>query len=72
MYFGIQPVPEFQNAIVNVLGLVMTAFAVLLTIFGRRVFIVMFWREKNVVNFHTQQPSQVADNLDREGRNQTE
>ena len=48
MYFGIQPVPEFHNAIVSVLGVVMTAFAVLLTIFGRRIFIVIFWREKNI------------------------
>ena len=26
----------------------MTAFAVLLTIFGRKVFIVVFWHEKNI------------------------
>ena len=48
-----QAAQEFQNAVIA-LGIIMTAFAVLITIFGRKVFIVIFWREKNVVTFSTQ------------------
>ena len=48
-----QAAREFQNAVIA-LGIIMTAFAVLLTIFGRKVFIVVFWREKNVVTYSTQ------------------
>ena len=42
-----QAAQEFQNAVIA-LGIIMTAFAVLITIFGRKVFIVVFWREKNI------------------------
>ena len=40
-YFAMQSMREFQSAVVA-LGIIMTAFAVLLTIFGRKVFIVVF------------------------------
>ena len=48
-----QAAKEFQNAVIA-LGIIMTAFAVLLTIFGRKVFIVVFWREKNIDTVSTQ------------------
>ena len=48
-----QAAQEFQNAVIA-LGIIMAAFAVLLTIFGRKVFIAVFWREKNVVTLSTQ------------------
>ena len=48
-----QAAQEFQNAVIA-LGIIMTAFTVLLTIFRRKVFIVVFWRLKNVVTLSTQ------------------
>ena len=59
-YFATQAVREFQNAIVA-LGLVMTAFAVLVTTFGRKVLIVVFWPEMNVVTLNTQTPRSPRD-----------
>ena len=52
-----QAAQEFQNAVIA-LGIIMTAFAVLLTIFGRKFFIVVFWREKNTDTFSQQRRSQ--------------
>ena len=52
-YFATQSAQEFRNAIIS-LGILMTAVAVLLTIFGRKVFIVIFHREKIVDNFVTE------------------
>ena len=59
-YFATQTVREYQNAIIS-LGLVMTAFAVLVTTFGRKVLIVVFWPEKNVVTLNTQTPRSPRD-----------
>ena len=59
-YFATQAVREFQNAIIA-LGLVMTAFAVLVTTFGRKVLIVVFWPEMNVVTLSTQNPRSLRD-----------
>ena len=52
-YFATLTVREYQNAIVA-LGLVMTAFAVLVTTFGRKALIVLFWPEMNIVTLSTQ------------------
>ena len=53
-YIAVQEVGQkFRNAITS-LGIVMTAFAFLATIFGRKVFIVVFWRKKNVATLSTQ------------------
>ena len=60
-YFAMQSMREFQSAVVA-LGIIMTAFAVLLTIFGRKVLIVVFWREKNVNTFSQQTRSQTVKN----------
>ena len=59
-YFATQAVREYQNAIIS-LGLVMTAFAVLVTTFGRKVLIVVFWPAKNVVTLSTQNPRSPRD-----------
>ena len=59
-YFATQAVREYQNAIVA-LGLVMTAFAVLVTTFGRKVLIVVFWPEMNIVTLSTQTPRSPRD-----------
>ena len=58
-----QSMKEFQNAIIS-LGIIMTAFSVLLTIFGRKVLIVVFFREKNV-NFALQCVHSQANSLSR-------
>ena len=56
-----QAAQEFQNAVIAV-GIIMTAFAVLLTIFGRKVIIAVFCREKNVNTFTKQTRSQTDKN----------
>ena len=48
-----QAAQEFQNAVIG-LGIIMTSFVVLITIFGRKVFIVVLWREKNIDTFSQQ------------------
>ena len=53
-YLASQSKKEFQSAIIA-LGMIMTAFTVLVTIFGRKVFIVLFRPKKNVVTLTTQQ-----------------
>ena len=53
-----QSMREFQNAIIS-LGVIMTAFAVLITIFGRKIFIVVFRSEDNVDSFTVNPRSQV-------------
>ena len=52
-YFATRSAQEFRNAIIS-LGILMTAVAVLLTIFGRKVFIAVFHHEKVVDNFATE------------------
>ena len=52
-YFATQSAREFRDAIIS-LGILMTAVAVLLTIFGRKVFITIFHRKKAVDNFVTE------------------
>ena len=59
-YLAIQSMQEIQNAIIA-LGIVMTAFTVLITIFGRKVLIVVFWPEKNVATLTTQHGRSRAD-----------
>ena len=56
-----QAAQEFQNAVIAV-GIIMTAFAVLLTIFGRKVIIAVFCHEKNVNTFSKQTRSQTDKN----------
>ena len=51
-YLVIQTMQEIQNAIAA-LGIIMTAFTVLITIFGRRVLIAVFWPEKNIATLTT-------------------
>ena len=46
-----------QNAVIT-LGIIMTSCTVLITIFGRKFFIVVFWREKNIDTFSQQRRSQ--------------
>ena len=53
---------EIRNAIIA-LGIVMTAFTVLITIFGRKVLIVVFLPEKNVATLTTQHRQSRADHL---------
>ena len=59
-YLASQSRQEFQSAIIA-LGMIMTAFTVLATIFGRKVFIVLFWPKKNVVTLSTQHHSSVGE-----------
>ena len=58
-YLAIQSMQEFQSVVIA-LGIIMTALTVLITIFGRKVFIVVFWREKNVNTFSKQTSSQTG------------
>ena len=60
-YFAMQSMQEFQNAVIA-LGIIMTAFTVLITIFGRKVIIAVFCREKNVNTFSKQTHSQTDKN----------
>ena len=57
-----QAAREFQNAVIA-LGTIMTALAVLVTIFGRKVFIAVFWHSKNVVTLSTQNSQSRVDRI---------
>ncbi len=51
-FFATQTMQEFQNIAIS-LAVVMTGYAVLLSLFARKIFIVLFQPKRNVVKFST-------------------
>ena len=55
-YFATKEIQEFQNAVIA-FSVVLSGFAVLVCLFGPRVYILLFWKERNTKG-HSRRPTE--------------